>query len=255
MQTTVQMLLIVCPLVFIAGFVDSIAGGGGLISLPAYIFTGMPMHNAIATNKLSATFGGIVAMARFVKSGNVHWKSAGISVFAALTGSFIGTKLVLMVDEKYLKYILLILLPIIAIFVLTRKSFGHSDTSERWSKTQLLTLSASSSFIIGGYDGFFGPGTGTFLILVYTGVIGLSLTKASGNAKVINASSNVASLFAFLLSGKAIILLGLIAAIFNIAGSWLGSGFAIKNGSKVIKPVFVLVLCLLFAKIGFDMFF
>jgi uncharacterized membrane protein YfcA len=137
--------------------------------------------------------------------------------------------------------------------VFLRKNFGRADTSDRWSAAQTALLSGAIGLAIGTYDGFFGPGTGTFLLLAFTGIIGLPLIKASGNAKIVNLSSNIGALAAFLLSGKVIIALGAVAAVFNIAGNWIGSGLAIKRGAKVIKPVFIVSISLLLAKIVFDM--
>lgn len=242
----------VCVLIFLAGFVDSIAGGGGLISLPAYLFAGIPMHNAIATNKFSSTFGTSISTFRFLKSGNIHLLSAMSSVVSALLGSFAGAKLALSVDEIYLKYLLLALLPFIAFLVLTKKDFGQEDKSSKHSNRKIVILSILSGLLIGAYDGFFGPGTGMFLILVYTGVIGFNATVASGNSKVVNLSSNVAALITFLSSGKVIFSVAIPAALFGILGNWVGSGIAIKRGAKIIKPITILIMVILCIRIIFD---
>lgn len=254
MEITTKMLLIICPLIFAAGFVDSIAGGGGLISLPAYLFAGLPVHNALATNKFSSTFGTGVSAARFIRSNNIHLRSAIASIICALIGSYIGARLALAIDEKYLRYILVILLPFIAIFVLTKRKFGEQDKTINLSNLRITILSGASGLVIGAYDGFFGPGTGTFLILVFTGVIGFSLTKASGNAKLVNLASNIAALAAFITDGKVLFAIGIPATIFGILGNWLGSGLAIKNGAKIIRPIFLCVVALLFIKIAIDIF-
>jgi uncharacterized membrane protein YfcA len=238
---------------FFAGFVDSIAGGGGLISLPAYLSLGIPPHFVLGTNKLSSTCGTSFATFRYFRHGSIAPRVALFSVAGALIGSPIGARLALLLDERFLKILLIALLPAIAIFVFLRKNFGRADTSDRWSAAQTALLSGAIGLAIGTYDGFFGPGTGTFLLLAFTGIIGLPLIKASGNAKIVNLSSNIGALAAFLLSGKVIIALGAVAAVFNIAGNWIGSGLAIKRGAKVIKPVFIVSISLLLAKIVFDM--
>lgn len=253
MQVTLDTLLIICPLIFLAGFIDSIAGGGGLISLPSYLFAGLPVHFAIGTNKFSSTFGTSISVVRFIRSNKIDYKSAVASVLSALLGSFIGAKLALAIDEKYLKYFLVAALPVIAVFILTRKGFGEKDTSSNLSDRKIIFLSVLSGLLIGAYDGFFGPGTGTFLILMYTGVIGFNLTTASGNAKFVNLASNVSALITFIASGKVLLAVGVPAALFGILGNWIGSGLAIKKGAKVIRPVFVCVLILLFAKISYDL--
>ncbi len=252
MNETVILLLRICPFIFLAGLVDSIAGGGGLISLPAYMFAGLPIHFAYGTNKFSSTFGTFFSTLRFVRSGKIHYVSAAISAAAALFGSHWGAKAALELDEKYLKYCLVVLLPVIGVFVLTRRGFGEKETAGELSKIKMILLSFLSGLLIGAYDGFFGPGTGTFLILIYTGIIGFSLITASGNAKVVNLSSNIAALITFIMGGKVSFMVGIPAALFGILGNWIGSGLAIKNGAKVIKPVFIGVLALLFIKIVVD---
>ena len=247
-------LLKVCPLIFAAGFVDSIAGGGGLISLPAYLFAGLPVHFAYGTNKFSSTFGTFFSTLRYMRNGQVYFASAAVSAAAALVGSHYGARAALALDEKYLRYCLIVLLPVIGAFVVTRRKFGETDTTKELAKTKILALSLAAGLVIGAYDGFFGPGTGTFLILVYTGVIGFNLTTASGNAKVVNLASNIAALLTFILGGKVNFLIGIPAALFGILGNWIGSGLAIKSGAKVIRPVFMGVLVLLFATIVKDFF-
>jgi len=253
MNITIQIILIVCPLIFLAGFIDSIAGGGGLISLPAYLFAGLPMHNAIATNKFSSTFGTAISTYRYIKSGSANLKSALASVVGALVGSYAGARLALALDEKYLQYFLIIALPVIAVFVLTRKNFGKDDTAFNLPPSKVVVFSVISGFVIGAYDGFFGPGTGTFLILAYTGIIGFNLKTASGNAKIVNLASNVAALITFIFSNKVMFQIGIPAALCGTLGNWLGSGLAIKKGSGVIKPFIIVVILLLFGKIFYDL--
>lgn len=253
MTVTFSMLIVICPLVFLAGFIDSIAGGGGLISLPAYTAVGLPMHMVLGTNKFSSSFGTLFSVFRFMKSGKVHYKSALSSVAGALVGSFIGAQAALALDDIYLRYVLIIMLPIIAVFILTRRKFGENDKIKEISVKKIVTYSLLSGLLIGAYDGFFGPGTGTFLILIYTGLIGFNMTVASGNAKVVNLASNIAALATFITSGNVLIPLAAPAAVFGILGNWIGSGLAIKNGAKVIRPVLLIALLLLLIKIGYDL--
>ncbi len=253
MDITIKVILTVCPLIFVAGFLDSIAGGGGLISLPAYLFAGLPMHNAIATNKFSSTFGTAVSTYRYIRSGNVNLKSAFASVLGALVGSYAGARLALSLEEKYLQYFLIIALPVIAVFVLTRKNFGKDDIEFNLPSWKVIVFSLIIGFVIGAYDGFFGPGTGTFLILAYTGIVGFNLKTASGNAKIVNLASNVAALVTFIFSNKVMFQVGIPAALCGILGNWLGSGLAIKKGSGVIKPFVLIVILLLFGKIFYDL--
>lgn len=252
MNETLKILLMVCPLVFLAGIIDAVAGGGGLISLPAYLAAGLPPHIATATNKCSSTFGTLLSTIRFMKGKKIHYQSALSSAVAALIGSSLGATLNMSIDEKYLRYLLIIVLPVIAITVLFKKDFGEKSRVHEFSKIKILLLSVSAGFGIGVYDGFFGPGTGTFLLLIYTALIGFDLITASGNAKVVNLASNVAALITFTIGGKIVWHIGIPAAIFGIVGNWVGSGMALKSGRKVIRPMFFLALGLLMAKIIYD---
>lgn len=243
------MLAIVCPLVFCAGFVDSVAGGGGLISLPAYIFAGVPIHIAYGTNKFANCTGTFVACVKFFKSGNIRIKSAVLSAAGALIGSWFGTQLVLVLDEKYLKYCLMIILPVVAVFLLFNRNFGSSDEVKKISNKKLYVLSFIIGMVIGAYDGFFGPGTGTFLVLSFTSILGFDLITASGNAKVVNLASNFAALIAYMINGKILFSIGIPAAICAILGNYIGAHMAIKSGVKVIKPIILVVVVMLLGKV------
>ena len=240
--------LIVCPLVFLAGFVDSIAGGGGLISLPAYLLAGLPIHNAIATNKLSSTTGTLVSTLRLVRNHFADLKLALPCMAASFCGSILGARIALLTSDAILKIVLLILLPIVAFYVLKKKDLEPDLTTQPSHRTQ-LTILISSSLLIGIYDGFYGPGTGTFLLLVYTALSKIDVRTASGNMKLVNLSSNVSALVTFLLAGKVIWTLGLAASVFSIAGHYIGSGMVMKNGTRIVRPIILVVLGLLFLKI------
>ena len=251
MQLTPVTFLIVCPLLFLAVLVDSIGGGGGLISLPAYLFAGLPVHMAIATNKLSSACGTSLATARFIRKGLVNLRLAVPSVIMAIAGSSLGAKLSLLVDETVMKYILLGVLPVAAFFVLNRHLFrdgGQQAVADR----KTMTVCCIAAFVIGMYDGFYGPGTGTFLIIAFTVFTRMSVGAANAQAKVINLTSNITSLAVFLLNGQVLIPLGLAAAVCNMAGNWVGSGLAISKGVKIVRPVILLVLVLLLVKILFN---
>lgn len=249
------MLLIICPLVFCAGFVDAAAGGGGIISLPAYIFAGIPIHAAYGTNKFANCIGTSIASAKFFKSGNIKIKSALSSAFGALIGSWFGTQLVLILDDKYLQYCLIVILPVVGLFLLFNRRIGQEKKKKELSKKKVYLIALAIGIVIGAYDGFFGPGTGTFLILAFTSFLSLDIITASGNAKIVNLASNLAALIAYILNGKVFFMVGIPAAICAVVGNYLGAHFAIKNGAKFIKPVIVLVIILLFAKIASGLLF
>lgn len=241
--------LIVCPLVFLAGLVDSIAGGGGLISLPAYLVAGIPPHLAIGTNKLGSTMGTVVSTARYAKNGYVKQRLSLLAAALAIAGSVLGAHLSMLASEQLLKKMMLAALPVVAFYVLKNKNMGEEAEKKSISEKRQLFIVIGAAFLIGCYDGFYGPGTGTFLLLVLTGLAKLDVRSASGTTKVINLSSNVAALITFLINGKVVLPLGLAAGCFCIAGNYIGSGLVVKNGLKVVRPVVLVVLLCLFVKI------
>ncbi|MCX7709701.1 MAG: TSUP family transporter [Clostridia bacterium] len=248
------MILIICPLTFLAGFIDSIAGGGGLISLPSYMLIGLSPHLAAGTNKFSSSLGTLFSTIRYAKNKQIHYKSAMISAGAALVGSFFGAQLALLLSDQYLRLCMVILLPAAAVLLITRKGYGEKNTALELSNSKLIALCVFIGLFLGVYDGFFGPGTGTFLTLAFTGMVGFDLATASGNTKVVNLASNIAALTAFIIGGSVTYAVGIPAAIAGILGNWIGSGLAVRNGARVIKPVLVGVMALLLAKVLWDVF-
>lgn len=247
-QLTAGMFLIICPMLFLAGFVDSIAGGGGIISLPAYLIAGVPVHAAIATNKLSSFCGTSVTAARFIKNHLVDFTLALPSAAAAAIGSAIGARISLEAGEKVLKYILFAVLPVAAFVVLRNRSFGE-EREKASSDVRALAVCVVASLVIGAYDGFYGPGTGTFLIVAFTTLAGLGIRQANAQAKIVNLATNAAALTVYLINGQVIVALGLAGAACNMLGNYLGSGLVITKGPKIAKPVIVIVLILLLIKI------
>ena len=252
MELTLQTFLIVCPLVFLASFVDSIAGGGGLISLPAYLLAGVPMHSAVATNKLSSATGTVISTWRLCKNKYVDWILVLPCIVMAVIGSGIGANISLLVSERILKIIFIPVVLVVAFYVMKKKDLDKHSTVTISRKAQMIWC-AASALVVGLYDGFYGPGTGTFLLLLFTGLGKMDLRTASGNMKVTNLSSNVSALAVFLINGRAILPLGLAASVFSIAGHYMGSGMVMKNGNKIVRPIILIVITLLFIKIAFDM--
>ena len=247
MELNWKMVLIVVLGVFLASFVDGIAGGGGIISVPTYFLAGLPAHLALGTNKLSSCIGTAVSTGRFIRGGYVDWKLGIPSVLLALVGSHLGTLLQLALDERYLKWLLLAVLPVVAIVVLRQKQLPEERGEIAAGKQAAIVLTAS--LIVGAYDGFYGPGTGTFLILIFCQLGRMDLRTASGNVKLVNLASNIGALVTSMMSGKVFIVLGLIGAVASIAGHYIGSGLAIKDGSKIVRPIILLVLVLLAVKV------
>ena len=238
---------LVCIGVFFASFMDAIGGGGGIISLPCYLLTGMPVHFALGTNKLSSCIGTVASTYRYLKNGFVDWSLALSCVGFAMFGAFWGTKLQIAVDEQYLKYMLLVVLPVVAVILLRQKKFPEERGEIGIWKQRIIVW--VSSLVIGVYDGFYGPGTGTFLLLCFCNFAKMDLRTASGNVKVVNLSSNISALITAIAAGKVLIPIGLIAAMFSVAGHYVGAGMTIKNGAKIVRPVILTVLGLLAVKV------
>lgn len=251
MELTFETYAIVCPLVFFAGFVDAVAGGGGLISLPAYVLAGLPIHYAYGTNKMANSFGTALATYEFAKSGHIRLKTALISAAGALMGGWLGSHLVLLLSEQIVRIMMMICLPIVAVFMLTRRQLGgDSDNFIEAKKEKRLSFLIGLG--IGIYDGLFGPGTGTFLLLCFTAFLGYSMITATANAKVVNLASNVGSLVTYMLGGKVLYSLGIPCVLCSCLGNYIGSKLAIKKGSKFIRPVMMGVIIMLFGKVVCD---
>jgi len=252
-MTGLSTLTIVLPAVFLAGLFDAVAGGGGIISVPAYLAAGLPPHFAVATNKFSATLGTFSATARFLKKGVVDWKTVRWAVISTMIGAWIGGRLLLLTEPGFLRYLLLFLIPVIAVFFLSRKQLGMSDHSHGHPLSRRVGLTSATAFLIGAYDGFFGPGTGTFHILFFTAFLHYDFLRANGNTKVLNGASNLASLMVFILAGKILWPIALPAAAAGIAGNLVGARLAIRGGNRLVRGMFLTVLIALLAKIAWDL--
>ena len=239
--------------VFIAGFVDSIAGGGGLISLPAYLFMGLPADNAIVCNKFGAGCGTTFSALNFFKSGVVRPKIVLISIPFAFTFAQLGMRLALSLEPIILKTILFFALPIVGVIILCKKDLGGKDEEAKLSKKKKVIFAILIGAIIGFYDGIFGPGTGTFAIIAYTTFMKQELRIAVGNSKLLNLSSNYSSLIVGIFSGKIIYSIAIPAAIAGIIGNYIGSSLAIKNGKKIINPMMIIVVALLFLNLLYSL--
>ena len=250
MEITYQTFLIVCPFLFLAGLIDAIGGGGGLISLPAYLIAGLPTHAAVATNKLSSTCGTTLATLRFIKNGLVNLKLAIPSVIAAIIGSSIGANLSLLIKEEIMLYIMIAILPICAFLVLNKKLFHDGGENEITLDRRTYITATIAALIIGMYDGFYGPGAGTFLIIAFTVFAKISMKTANAQAKVINLTSNITSLIIFLINGEVLFSVGIVAAACNMLGGYIGAGLVMKNGAKIVKPSIIFVLILLALKVA-----
>lgn len=256
MELTPQLYLIVLPLVFLGGFVDSVAGGGGLITLPAYLMAGVPAHLAAGTNKVVNGCGTLTATLKYFRSGKILLRPAIVAAVGALIGSALGTELAAVISEKALETLMLVALPCVAIFLTVKKDFGKDipeDERPVYSPQREIVISALIGLVFGCYDGLLGPGTGTFMILGFTGFLSLDLITAGGCAKASNLASNVASAVVWILHGSVLWKLALPAIACSILGNYLGARYVIRGGSKKIRNMMFVVLALLFIKMGYEL--
>lgn len=247
--------LLICCGVFLGAFMDAIAGGGGIITVPTYLMglSRFPIYQALGTNKLSSGIGTVFSTARFIRQGYVDWSLFAPAIALSLCGSVCGTWLQLHTPDAVLKYLLLAVLPVVAVITLRTRQWPDEPEPLDPKLRRLIVWCAA--FVIGGYDGYYGPGTGTFLMIVLVRFAKLDTRHAAGGVKVINLASNIGSLFTALRAGYVLIGVGLISAVASMLGHWLGAGLAIKNGSKLVKPTVVVVLLLLCLKVVTEILF
>jgi len=231
---------------FVAGFIDSIAGGGGLISLPALMAAGLPSHIALGTNKLQSVCGTFFATLNYARKDKVLWKAAFVGVPMALLGSALGAKLTLFLSVTLLTKVLIILLPPATILMfLSNSLLKEKDIKSRFSTRRLLAV-ALVCFFIGIYDGFYGPGTGTFFIVFMVLLCRMPLINASATAKTFNLASNIGAVVIFIAAGKIYYPTAIIMAVANIAGNLTGSSLAIKKGNLLVQRFVYIAIAILF---------
>jgi len=232
------------------GFVDSIAGGGGLIMMPALLAAGLPPHLAIGTNKLQSVFGTSTACWSYWRGGLVEVRNNLPLVALVFAGSAAGAMAIMQVSTGILAYIVPFFLILLALYVIFSPRMTDEDAHERLSRKAYAPIAGTISF----YDGFFGPGTGQFFTATFVGLRGHGLTRATANAKLFNATTNWAAVLIFAFGGKLIWALGLVMAAGAALGGFLGSRFAMKHGAKVIRPLMIIASLGLTGKLIWDLF-
>lgn len=231
-------MIFLCIAGFLASFIDSIAGGGGLISVPAFMLAGLSPHIVLGTNKLAATTGSFTSSLKFAKSGLCNFDLLKKLIPFTLVGSIIGVRTVLLIDQKFLQPLVLVLVLCIGVYTLFSKSLGQEDNFKGLTKKN-TALGMFLAFTLGFYDGFFGPGTGSFLVFGMINIFGFNFLNASANARFLNFISNITALVTFAFSGSINYSIGLLVAVFMIIGARAGTKLAINKGAKIIKPIFV----------------
>ena len=241
-DTTVYVILF--TVAFFASLIDSIAGGGGLLTTPSMLLVGIPPLNVLATNKFQSCFGTVTSTYNYYKNGFLVEKKKIFYTILSFIGSGVGTLLVSRISNETLESIIPILLIGAAIFFITNKGPSGVKKNEKFLIVFNLVV-----FAIGFYDGFFGPGTGSFFVLAFIIIKGANIMESTAITKLLNLSSNFAAFIIFAFQGYVIWNLGLVMAVSQIAGAYTGSKFAIKNGEKIVRPVLVVVSILLSVRI------
>lgn len=242
-------ILLACPIAFLAGFVDSIAGGGGLIQVPGLLllFPNMPIVTLLGTNKLAASCGTVIASFHYVRAFKLNYKAIVPALVATFIFAILGAKTVSIFDNETLKPIIYVLIVLIGIYTVVNKNFGlvTRKTIDGW---KLSGGCLAIGCVIGFYDGFFGPGTGSILLFLLVSIIGLNFLEGSAFAKLMNLAANLAALLFFILSKHVVFKIGLPMAVCNVLGNSVGARLAIKKGSGFVRWVFLIIIILMLVK-------
>jgi uncharacterized protein len=253
METYIIILL--CIASFFAGFVDAIVGGGGLIQTPValILLPNVAVSSVIGTLKIPAFSGTSFAARQYLKKVDMNWKLLSIMAVISFCAAFLGSQLLTFVSNGFMKPLLLIVLILIAVYTFTKKDFGQHQ-EKNFSTKKRLILAVIISITIGFYDGFIGPGTGSFLVLAFVSVLGFDFLHASANAKMVNLATNFGSISLFILKGKIIWTIAIPMAICNALGGFLGAKLAIKKGNSFIRVFFLIVVIGTLIRFGYDVF-
>jgi uncharacterized membrane protein YfcA len=244
-----------CFFAFLAGFIDSIVGGGGLIQLPGMLVTlpDYPVQKLLGTGKIPSFCGTFAATLQYAKHVHFNWKFIITTSICALTMSSVGSSLVQYIDSQSLKPIILILLIFVAIYTFIKKDLGSLSTKSLSSQKSLL-YGILMGCTLGFYDGFFGPGTGSFLILGFITIFGFDFINASANAKIVNLFTNIGSIIVFGLHGSIVWQFAIPMAVMNLTGSFIGSRLALLRGNGFVRKVFLGVIFLMIIRYSIDIF-
>ena len=246
MDLELSTLLVLSLCSIIAGFIDSIAGGGGLLTIPALLSVGIPPAQALATNKLQSSFGSFSASFYFLRRGYIDLKLIRNAILFTFIGSACGTLLVQQIDPSSLKQAIPFMLIGFALYFIFSPHIGDEDRQQRMS---FFLFSLLVGLVVGFYDGFFGPGTGSFLAISFVALAGFNLAKATAYSKLLNFTSNIASLIFFMLGGKILWQVGLIMGVVQFIGARLGSKMVVSKGSKIIRPLLVVMSLVMSARL------
>lgn len=249
MEISIELLALLAGVAFIAGFIDAIAGGGGLITIPALLMTGMPPALALGTNKLQACGGSFSASLYFIRQKAVNLREVWLLILMTFIGATVGTILVQIMDTSVIKKAIPFLVLMIGLYFLFTPTLGNNDRQQRFS---YVAFAFTAGFGIGFYDGFFGPGAGSLFSLAFVTLLGFNLAKATAHAKVLNFTSNFASFIFFLIGGQILWSVGFAMMIGQILGATLGAKMVLSKGKALIRPMVVIMSFIMTAKMAYD---
>jgi len=247
-EVTIPIFLILFSGGFFAGFVDSIAGGGGLISLPVLLSVGLPPQLALGTNKLQGTFGPFSSSLNYIRNGTVELPQLVEGIIFTFLGAALGAWLIQLLDPGFIKHLIPIMLLAVFFYTIWSKDLGFKSKDAVMGKGVFFLL---FGLVLGFYDGFFGPGTGSFWTLALMTLMGYDMTRAAGATRIMNFTSNIVALGAFIIGGNVLYSAGLCMALGQIIGARIGSGMAIRRGARFIRPIFLTVVFLTIARLGY----
>lgn len=247
-------ILFLCLMGFIAAIVDAIAGGSGLITIPAYMLVGLDTHVVLGTNKFASVAGTSMSTLTFSKSNKIKWNLMLKLLPFSFIGAALGVNTVLMIDSTVLEPVIIVILIAVGIYTVYEKDIGLIDKYDGYNKKELI-LGIIFALVLGFYDGFFGPGTGSIIIFGLIKIFGFSFVNASANSKVLNLGSNVMSLILFAINGKIDYMIGIPVGISMMIGGFTGSRLAIDKGNKFVKPIFIIMAIAAAAKVLYGMIF
>ena len=249
-------IVILCLAAFLAGFVDAVVGGGGLIQTPMalILLPAHPVAAVIGSLKIPSFSGTVFAAAQYMRKVHLHWKLLAVACTLAFLAAYAGSLLLTQVSNAFMKPVLLVVLSAVAVYTYSKKNFGQHSEKDHSATRQLLYVIAIS-LIIGFYDGFIGPGAGSFLILAFVVLLGFDFLQASAHAKLMNLATNLGSITLFIIKGKIIWALAVPMAVSNALGGALGARMAIARGNKFIRLLFLVVVVGTLLRFTYDVFF
>mgnify|MGYP000450794936 CR=1 FL=1 len=247
-----ELWIILCTVAFLAGLIDAIAGGGGMLTVPALLSTGLPPHIALGTNKLAATFGSFTASYTFYRQKLFDPQFWRVSLISTAIGAVIGTLVVSILTIDFLEKYLPILIIITALYTLLAKNIIYNANQLPPRTKKLKSIQSAQGLILGFYDGLAGPGTGAFWTASSSALYKLNILLSCGLARSTNFISNACSLLTFLYLGYVNVMLGLAMGLFITAGAWVGARSAIKFGGKFIRPVFIIIVILMSVNLAYQ---